>query len=187
MGRLALSVAAAAFAFAFTSPAHADPFTASCSGGGTSLICTFVAGPGELFIDGQAADVNLSATSSIATASETFSGGGATSSTIEINPNNPVNGFGHFTVVDNLSSAGGPGNPTASTITITLTGTNLATAPNELGNTFAAHICAVSTGTSCSSTFFAVPVPAVGAGLPGLVMACGGLVVLARRRREKIV
>lgn len=31
-----------------------------------------------------------------------------------------------------------------------------------------------------------VPGPVVGAGLPGLVMACGGLIALARRRRQKI-
>jgi hypothetical protein len=183
------AVGAAAAAVAFTLPAHANPFTASCSGGGTSLTCTFVSGPGELFIDSQAADINLSATSTITNAAETFTGGTATASNFEFNPNNPVDGLGHFTVVDNLTSAGSPGNPTASTITITLTGSNLALAPNELGNTFAAHICEVSTGTACSSTFFTtptVPGPVVGAGLPGLVMACGGLVGLARRRRRKL-
>jgi len=33
---------------------------------------------------------------------------------------------------------------------------------------------------------FSVPGPVVGAGMPGLVAACGGLLALARRRRQKI-
>jgi hypothetical protein len=39
-----------------------------------------------------------------------------------------------------------------------------------------------------AESFFIVPVPGplAGAGLPGLVMACGGLIALARRRRQQL-
>jgi len=176
-----------AAAFAFTSPAHADFFTAGCSGGGSSLTCTFTADPGFLFIDSHAADINLSGT--VTSASETFSGGSGavTSSTITFNSAENVDGLGLFNFTDRLISGAG-GNPTVSSITFTINGTGLGLLPNNDNNTFAAHICAVSTDSACANTFFAVPVSTVGAGLPaGLVLACGGLVGLARRRRQKII
>jgi hypothetical protein len=186
MRRIGLMIAAAAAAFAFTSPAHAD-YTAGCSGSSTSLTCTFsiVSGSGQLFIDGNAADINLSGT--VTSASETFSGGSGavTSSTITFNSPQNVSSLGSFNFTDDLNSGPG-GNPTVSTITFTITGTGLGLLPNQFGNVFAAHIGEGCTASACASTHFETPIPApiVGAGLPGLVMACGGLLALARRRRQ---
>jgi hypothetical protein len=183
-GMFLLTAVAALGVFAtglIASPAEAASFTSSCTGGGSSLNCTFTAGTGTLFIDGQSADINVTGT--IAGATETVSGGGATTSSFDFNSTSPVDGLGHFTVVDNL--IGSP--PTASLITIVITGSNLALAPNEFGNVFAGHICDGTGGVCTGTTFFTTPVPAplIGAGLPGILamLSGGGLLGLARRRR----
>jgi hypothetical protein len=63
------------------------------------------------------------------------------------------------------------------------------TGANNLGFTFVADILSGTTGQTgpvASTGSVPVPAPLVGAGLPGLVLACGGLIALARRRPQKI-
>jgi hypothetical protein len=61
------------------------------------------------------------------------------------------------------------------------------TGPNNLGNVFGADIIGSTgrTGMVAATTSVPVPGPIVGAGLPGLMIACGGLLGLARRRRRQ--
>jgi len=82
------------------------------------------------------------------------------------------------------------------TITFTLTNTSgtwasasnvLTTGINAAAHTFVTASPALASNGAIQTGFSAVPGPILGGGIPGLVMACGGLLALARRRRQRIV
>jgi hypothetical protein len=77
------------------------------------------------------------------------------------------------------------GATTISSITFTVDNATIAelTQPNTANVLFIADVL-INGATGVIDV--SVPGPIVGAGLPGLVLACGGLLGLARRRRQKI-
>jgi len=186
-----------------------DHCTGGCIPSGTVTVTqsgntlTFVASLGDSlnYLGGNGAGIgatfafDLTGVSSVTFSAITDSG--QTFTTFQ-NSSVMMDGAGSFTTGVICSSCGpGASGPTAgSTISFSITGTGLSLA--SLGGIMAADVVSCSattagcTGTGNGNTgvidaTLRVPGPIVGAGLPGLVMACSGLVVLARRRREKIV
>jgi hypothetical protein len=95
-------------------------------------------------------------------------------------------GTGNFTFGINCPTCGNGPTGFGGTITFTVANATIAdvTAPNNLLNIFVADVLAPNGNTGPVDV--SVPGPVVGAGFPGLVMACGALFALARRRRQKI-
>jgi len=136
---------------------------------------------------------------------------GSTITSITTSPNTPAGGLSGFTNLapvmadgtgswtasvecTNFADCNGGSSPTMTSLSFTVTNATIAqltTVGNDKGNIFAADILCGATQPQCvgltGPVDTPVPGPILGAGLPGLVMACAGLVGLARRRRQKLV
>jgi hypothetical protein len=146
----------------------------------------------------------LSGTATLFSATAWTSGDLASYLGISASPNNPIGaylpstqaldpgatGFFVFQVSLGAATLQGPSNPNVSPLENISPGVPLASYIvgflNE-GTAGSPNWVATANSGAIFVTTAPVPGPIVGAGLPGLIAACGGLLALARRRRQRTV
>jgi hypothetical protein len=174
-------------------------FSALCNGGNCGTVT--ISGDGStdihfdvsitatnVFIHGIQETIAFNVSDSPTIAAGSFASptnGGTWSTTLQTSGVGQQDGFGSFNDAVNCNGPSG-GNLCGTRVTFDLTSSstlNLST--NSDGFFFTIKLANTSLPDGANTGFGAVPGPVVGAGLPGLVMACGGLVALGRRRRQK--